>query len=201
MNASPTRKVGPALSLNAEDPRFKDKLKGLGIVTHQDTQRLQQAVGGTAPAGEIKSRTDDVRFNVTLYNVANIQPREAYVLQVVVTDVPAKYQNLLDGVGAATTQLIQIPTVPGAANHLVSVVVSNLNATATNWRLVQGTGANCATAQTNLTALVSFTANTSYTAFDVVFPGTGLVATAGNAVCVTGSAAGSLSTTATWSAY
>jgi hypothetical protein len=28
MNASKTRKVGPALSLNAEDPRFKDKLKG-----------------------------------------------------------------------------------------------------------------------------------------------------------------------------
>jgi hypothetical protein len=28
MNASPTRKVGPALSLNAEDPRFKGKLKG-----------------------------------------------------------------------------------------------------------------------------------------------------------------------------
>lgn len=28
MNASPTRKVGPALSLNAEDPRFKGKLQG-----------------------------------------------------------------------------------------------------------------------------------------------------------------------------
>ena len=28
MNASPTRKVGPALSLNAEDPRFKGKLTG-----------------------------------------------------------------------------------------------------------------------------------------------------------------------------
>ena len=28
MNASPTRKVGPALSLNAEDPRFKGRLNG-----------------------------------------------------------------------------------------------------------------------------------------------------------------------------
>jgi len=46
------------------------------------TQRLQQAEGGTAPAGEIKSRTDDVRFNVTLYNVANNPSRaRAYVLQ------------------------------------------------------------------------------------------------------------------------
>ena len=89
----------------AQAGAVKDKLKGLGIVTHQDTQRLQQAEGGTAPLGEIKSRTDDVRFNVTLYNVANIQPREAYVLQVVVTDVPAEYKKLLDGVVAAKGQV------------------------------------------------------------------------------------------------
>ncbi|HEV3255947.1 MAG TPA: DUF4349 domain-containing protein, partial [Gemmataceae bacterium] len=89
----------------AQAGAVKDKLKGLGIVTHHDTQRLQQAEGGTAPAGEIKSRSDDVRFNVTLYNVANIQPREAYVLQVVVTDVPAEYKKLLDGVAAAKGQV------------------------------------------------------------------------------------------------
>ncbi|HZY89342.1 MAG TPA: DUF4349 domain-containing protein, partial [Gemmataceae bacterium] len=89
----------------AQAGAVKDKLKGLGIVTHHDTQRLQQAEGGTAPAGEIKSRTDDVRFNVTLYNVANIQPREAYVLQVVVTDVPAEYKKLLAGVVAAKGQV------------------------------------------------------------------------------------------------
>src|SRR6185295_16567554 len=89
----------------AQAGAVKDKLKGLGIVTHYDTQRLQQAEGGTAPTGEIKSRTDDVRFNVTLYNVANIQPREAYVLQVVVPDVPAEYKKLLDGVAAAKGQV------------------------------------------------------------------------------------------------
>lgn len=89
----------------AQAGAVKDKLKALGIVTHQDSQRLQQAEGGTAPTGEIRSRTDDVRFNVTLYNVANIQPREAYVLQVVVTDVPAEYKKLLDGVAAAKGQV------------------------------------------------------------------------------------------------
>jgi hypothetical protein len=89
----------------AQAGAVKDKLKKLGIVTHQDAQRLQQAEGGTAPLGEIKSRTDDVRFHVTLYNVANIQPREAYVLQVVVRDVPAEYKKLLDGVAAARGQV------------------------------------------------------------------------------------------------
>lgn len=75
----------------------KDKLKQLGIVTHQDSQRLQQAEGGAAPMGEpIKSRTNDVRFNVTLYNVANIKPRQEFNLQVAVADVAAEYQRLLE---------------------------------------------------------------------------------------------------------
>jgi hypothetical protein len=89
----------------AQAGAVKDKLKGLGVVTHHDAQRLQQAEGGAEPTGEVKSRTNDVRFDVTLYNVANIQPREAYVLQVVVTDVPAEYRKLLDGVAAAKGQV------------------------------------------------------------------------------------------------
>ncbi len=90
----------------AQAGAVKEKLKGLGIVTHHDAQRLQQAEGGAAPTGDIiKSRTDDVRFDVTLYNVANIQPREAYVLQVVVSDVPAEYRKLLDAVAAAKGQV------------------------------------------------------------------------------------------------
>ncbi|GEM_PF-1073305 len=84
----------------------KDKLKALGVVTHHDSQRLQQAEGGTAPKGEpLKSRTNDVQYTVTLYNVANIQPREAYVLQVVVTDVPAEYRKLLESVDKAKGQI------------------------------------------------------------------------------------------------
>ena len=52
----------------------KDKLKQLGIVTHQDSQRLQQAEGRGADR-RADRRTNDVQFNVTLYNVANIKPR------------------------------------------------------------------------------------------------------------------------------
>jgi hypothetical protein len=75
----------------------KDKLKQLGIVTHQDSQRLQQAEGGAAPSGEpIKSRTNDVQFNLSLYNVANIKPRQEFNLQIAVADVPAEYQRLLE---------------------------------------------------------------------------------------------------------
>jgi Domain of unknown function (DUF4349)/Putative zinc-finger len=84
----------------------KDKLKTLGIVTHHDAQRLQQAEGGAAPAGEaIKSRTNDVQFSVTLYNVANIKPRQEFVLQIAVADVAPEYHRLLDLVLQASGQV------------------------------------------------------------------------------------------------
>ena len=90
----------------AAAPTVKDKLKALGVVTHHDAQRLQQAEGGTAPKGEpLKSRTNDVQYTVTLYNVANIQPRKANVLQIVVTDVPAEYYKLLVEVKDAKGQV------------------------------------------------------------------------------------------------
>lgn len=101
LEATLTFQVAPA-----QAGAVKEKLKTLGIVTHHDAQRQQQAEGGSAPTGDIiRSRSDDVRFDVTLYNVANIQPREAYVLQLVVTDVPAEYRKLLDGVSAAKGQV------------------------------------------------------------------------------------------------
>ncbi len=85
--------------------RVKEKLKQLGIVTHHDSQRLQKAEGGTGTAAEIKSRQSDVQFNVTLYNVANIQPRETFVLQIAVQDVPADYGKMLEAVTKAMGQI------------------------------------------------------------------------------------------------
>lgn len=84
----------------------KDKLKKLGIVTHHDAQRLQQAEGGPAPAlDSIKSRTNDVQFNVTMYNVANIKPRQEFILQVAVQEVAPEYHRLLDLVLQASGQV------------------------------------------------------------------------------------------------
>lgn len=89
----------------AAAPAVRDKLKTLGVVTHHDSQRLQQAEGGGDTKGEIKSRTSDVRFSVNLYNVANIEPREAYTLAIAVQDVPADYRKLQDEVVKAKGQV------------------------------------------------------------------------------------------------
>jgi uncharacterized membrane protein YgcG len=91
----------------AAAPGIKDKLRTLGVVTHHDAQRLQQTEnGGAAPAGEpIKSRQSDVRFHVTLYNVANIKPRLTFELQIAVPEVPAEYGKLLEAVSKAKGQI------------------------------------------------------------------------------------------------
>jgi Domain of unknown function (DUF4349)/Putative zinc-finger len=89
----------------AAAPAVRDKLKTLGVVTHHDSQRLQQAEGGGDTKGEIKSRTSDVRFSVNLYNVANIEPREAYTLAIAVQDVPGDYRKLQDEVVKAKGQV------------------------------------------------------------------------------------------------
>ncbi len=84
----------------------KEKLRALGVVTNQDSQRTQQAEGGTEPGGLApRTRTNDVHFSVTLYNVANIQPREAFVIQFAVSDVPADYAKLLELVNQTKSQV------------------------------------------------------------------------------------------------
>ncbi len=85
--------------------QVRDKLKTLGVVTHHDAQRLQQAEGGSTTKGEIKSRVSDVQFSVSLYNVANIKPREAYSLDIATTDVVADYRRLQDAVSVAKGQV------------------------------------------------------------------------------------------------
>jgi hypothetical protein len=83
----------------------RDKLKKLGIVTHHDTQRQQESVGGTSAAAEVKSRQNDVQFSVTLYNIANIQPRESYHLKIAVADVTPDYRKLQEAVLRADGQV------------------------------------------------------------------------------------------------
>src|SRR5262249_40943836 len=85
-------------------PEVRGKLKLLGNVTHQDAERLSQAEGGAA-SSDIKSRQNDVQFHVTMYNVANIQPRDAYILQVASNNVVTDYHKLQDAVALAKGQI------------------------------------------------------------------------------------------------
>jgi hypothetical protein len=75
-------------------PLFRELLKKLGTVARHVAERTQSAEGGTAKAQDIKSRTDDVRFELTLYNTANIKPRETFQYSLGTSDVADSYQKL-----------------------------------------------------------------------------------------------------------
>ncbi len=82
----------------------RDKLKGLGVVTHQDSDRNEQTEG-TGSRLAIKVKQNDVKFEVGMYNVANIQPREVLVIQIASLDVPAGFRKLQESAGKAKAQV------------------------------------------------------------------------------------------------
>jgi len=96
---------------------LRTSFKQLGIVTKLDSDRLQQATGGgkldsqefveggSGNLTEIKTRQNDVQFNLTLYNVANIQPRETFNVQVATLDVPGGFRKLQEIVTKAKGQV------------------------------------------------------------------------------------------------
>jgi hypothetical protein len=84
--------------------KVKNRLKELGIVTHQDAERSQQAQG-TGSRADIKIKQGDVRFEVGMYNVANVQPREVLVIQIASLDVPASFRKLQEAVAKAQGQV------------------------------------------------------------------------------------------------
>jgi len=75
-------------------PAMRKVLKQIGNITKDEAERQQTAVGGTEPAGDIKPQVKDTNFEVRLYNLANIQPRETLTLTVATQDVPASYKKL-----------------------------------------------------------------------------------------------------------
>ncbi len=90
--------------LHAEMPpaakdAFSTQLEKLGIVSHQESHRQQQAIGGAGKLTEsIKPKEKDARFDVTFNNLVNVAPRHSTTLQVASLDVAAGYQKLHDAI-------------------------------------------------------------------------------------------------------
>jgi hypothetical protein len=100
------------VSPDASGP-MRDRLRQLGTVTRLDVDRVQQTEGGTGtPTHDAPIKQNDAQFQVSLYNIANVQPRETVVLGLACTDTETVYQTLLS----------KIRKTAGAR-----VVTSNLN--------------------------------------------------------------------------
>jgi len=92
--------VAPALS-----DKVRDRLKQLGIVTHQDADRTQQTEGNGSQTSDIKIKQSNVKFEVGFYNTANIQPREVEVIQIASLNVTAGFRKLQEAVAKVKGQV------------------------------------------------------------------------------------------------
>ncbi|HEX5270687.1 MAG TPA: DUF4349 domain-containing protein, partial [Gemmataceae bacterium] len=93
--------VGP----DAAGP-LRDRLKQLGNMVRLEIGRVQQPEGGTAPPAGARVRRGETRFDVQMYNLARVEPRETTAVRLAVTDVPAAYRSLRDAVERAKGRVV-----------------------------------------------------------------------------------------------
>ncbi|MCI0379951.1 MAG: Flp pilus assembly protein CpaB, partial [Gemmataceae bacterium] len=79
---------------------LRDRLKQLGTMVRLEIDRVSQAQGGTLPK-DGKIERGDTQFFISIYNLANVAPRETVTMRIAAQDVPAVYQALREAVGKA----------------------------------------------------------------------------------------------------
>lgn len=72
-----------------------DRLKQLGRVARLEADRKQTTQGGTGAPTGVKMVRKATRFNISLYNLANIAPRETVNLTLAAEDVEVAYKAIL----------------------------------------------------------------------------------------------------------
>lgn len=85
---------------------MRDRLKQLGTMVRLQVDRIQQTEGGGPAPKDGKIERGPTQFMVSIYNLANVAPRETVILRVAATDVGAVYQKLRDVVNKAKGQVI-----------------------------------------------------------------------------------------------
>ncbi len=84
---------------------MRDRLRQIGRIARLEIDRVQQADGATVPKNAKVTR-GDAQFQVSIYNLAGVAPREAAVLQIAVADVPAGYTALKEAIGKANGRVL-----------------------------------------------------------------------------------------------
>jgi hypothetical protein len=86
---------------------LRDRFKQLGTVASLDVDRVQETQGGSGKVGElIKVIQKDTVFYVSIYNLANIAPRETVVMTLACNDAEASYKTILARVEKAGGRVV-----------------------------------------------------------------------------------------------
>ena len=73
----------------------RDRIRQLGNVARLDITRIQETEGGIKVLEAPKIRQKDSQFQVSIYNLANVTPRETVTLSLACADAEASYKTIL----------------------------------------------------------------------------------------------------------
>ncbi len=85
---------------------IRDRLKQLGTMVRLQIDRLQHTEDGGPAPKDGKIERGPTLFLVSIYNLANVAPRETIVLRLAAADVPAIYQKLRVAIAKAKGHVI-----------------------------------------------------------------------------------------------
>ena len=85
---------------------LQDRLRQLGVVTRLEVNRVTRTEGGTGRTDDLKTKRAEAQFIVSLYNVANIAPRETMQVQLAARDAEAAYKTILARVEKAGGRVV-----------------------------------------------------------------------------------------------
>lgn len=85
---------------------LQDRLRQLGTVARLEVDTDQQTEGGSGRAAEVKVKKNETQFFVSLYNVANVAPRETVMISLAAVDAEAAYKAILARVEKAGGRVV-----------------------------------------------------------------------------------------------
>ena len=86
---------------------IRDVFKQLGNVARLDVDRVQQTEGGTGKLQEIaKVKRNETQYTLSIYNLANVAPRETTHVNLACLDAEVAYKAILDRVEKAAGRVV-----------------------------------------------------------------------------------------------
>lgn len=85
---------------------LRDRFRQLGNVARLDIDRVQETEGGVKVQETPKVRLKDTQFFVSIYNLANVTPRETVTLSLACADAEASYKQILARIEKAAGRVV-----------------------------------------------------------------------------------------------
>jgi len=84
----------------------RDRFKQLGVLARLDINRSQETQSGSGKPQDAKVQQNDTQFLVSLYNLANIEPRDTVHLNLASTDAEKSYKAILARIDKAAGRIL-----------------------------------------------------------------------------------------------